>query len=277
MSPIAVYAVATLVATIVILPLAPFIHRAHTALAFFLALIFIGTTAYNLLAFPFSSSEPLKVFFKQTLDLDSGSNTVYLEGIQPFLLQGIIPELPSASDGATLCSYESIRVDLFSCHWHGLAPDVVPSTDITSSLTKPEAKAEQKAPLLTVTTNRTTPSSASFTIKARDTRACRIFFDDEPVRSVFVHGSSGPYKVGKGEEGVKQIRLWSRTWEREFLVDVEFASEGGAVKGRVACEWSELIDGRIPALEEIITFLPTWAAVTKADDGLVEGFKAFEI
>jgi len=35
--------------------------------------------------------------------------------------------------------------------------------------------------------------------------------------------------------------------------------------------------GRIPAYEEVLRFAPSWAVVTKADDGLVEVSKSFSV
>lgn len=79
-------------------------------------------------------------------------------------------------------------------------------------------------------------------------------------------------------DGVKELRLWSRTWDRNFTVDIELAKEVPETSGRVACEWNEYQSGtvgmksggRIPAFEEALSFLPKWAAVTKSADGLVE-------
>jgi hypothetical protein len=95
---------------------------------------------------------------------------------------------------------------------------------------------------------------------------------------------------GIGKEGIDEVRLWSRTWGREFVVDVEFVEGGGLMKGRLACEWSEYESGRIgggdksgagggkiPALEEALKFFPRWAAVTKAADGLVEVWSAWQV
>lgn len=98
------------------------------------------------------------------------------------------------------------------------------------------------------------------------------------------------YEIGKA--GLLEVRLWSRTWGRKFVVDVEWegdsgGGEGMGLTGRVACEWAEYESGRvgdesgeggkIPALEEVLGFLPMWAVVTKADDGLVEVWQEFGV
>jgi len=97
---------------------------------------------------------------------------------------------------------------------------------------------------------------------------------------------------------VHELTLWSRTWGRTFVVDVDWAKKAKAnsdvgsasgndtVKGRAACEWMEYESataggegsgGKIPALEEVLAFLPKWAVVSKMTDGLVEAWGPFSI
>lgn len=71
---------------------------------------------------------------------------------------------------------------------------------------------------------------------------------------------------------------------------------GEGLRGRVACEWAEFASAsagvpgqgespskggfrsaKIPALEEVIAFLPTWVVVSKFADGLVEAWEYFEV
>jgi hypothetical protein len=148
-------------------------------------------------------------------------------------------------------------------------------------------------------------------VTGANTRACRIYFDSARVTKFHVHGASDVdlqpgYPMPPG--GVPELRLWSRTWGRTFAVDVEWEEEkktpplssddGGegpgegdpepkGLSGRVACEWAEYESGRvgdeseeggsIPALEEVLGFLPLWAVVSKADDGLVEAWQEFKM
>jgi hypothetical protein len=106
-------------------------------------------------------------------------------------------------------------------------------------------------------------------------------------------GMQAGYGVPPG--GLREVRLWSRTWGRTFVVDVVWEDgpggggdeEGPGLAGRVACEWAEYESGRvgdesgeggkIPALEEVLSFLPKWAVVSKADDGLVEAWQDFNV
>ena len=76
---------------------------------------------------------------------------------------------------------------------------------------------------------------------------------------------------------MKQLDLWSRRWENTWTVDVDW-SQHLSLSGRVTCLWSDNNQpGLIPALDEIRHYLPSWVAVTKFRDGLVEASRGFEI
>jgi len=196
-------------------------------------------------------------------------------------------------------------------------------------------------------------SSARIGVKGRNTRSCRVYFDSAPVYQYVVrppgrnahHGAADDgdlayeYDAGVGGRtgmqegyevgptGVKEVRLWSRTWGRAFVVDVNWGqytppedlstnrsvSVESALQGRIACEWVEYesamvdhgtalgvnetqadygkgtymdiglaedVDGlrpKIPALEEVLAFLPDWAVVSKYADGLVEAWAPFSL
>lgn len=100
------------------------------------------------------------------------------------------------------------------------------------------------------------------------------------------------------QDGVRELTLWSRTWGRTFVVDVHWVKESeseldnsevesnSTVMGRVACEWVEYESatvggggsgGKIPAFEEVLSFLPKWAVVSKMTDGLVEAWGTFSL
>jgi len=144
---------------------------------------------------------------------------------------------------------------------------------------------------------RTGPFSARIMVKGRNTRACRVYFDNQRVYEYAIllekKGMQLGYEVG--EKGIKELILWSRTWDREFVVDVRWESKEGdgvrssGLEGRIACEWAEYasagidhgsggkVSGKIPAFEEVLRFLPEWAVSSKQDDGLVEVLTPFSI
>ena len=77
--------------------------------------------------------------------------------------------------------------------------------------------------------------------------------------------------------------LYSRDWDAKWNVNVTFEhqkkkQEREVVEGKVVCVWSDANQvGVVPALDEVKRFMPVWSAVTKNSDGLVEGYKRFEL
>lgn len=256
------YLSAALLGTLSFVPLLPFVHKIHRSVAYAAVVALVVTLLYNVFAFPFSTDSPLKVFFQQTIDLDSGKNLVRLSGSQPWLSQDIVSELPSSWSDELDCSHwDSVRAGVPSCTWPGIKPHVAQG-DLSS--------------WVSVSTNKTAPGMGSISVSGKGgTRNCRIYFDTANATSVSVQGSSGHVQelFPFDKHGVNELRLWSRTWGRTF--DVSLGWDGELeLEGRVACEWAEL-DG-IPAYDEVLGFLPKWARVTKRTDGLLEGYKHFK-
>jgi hypothetical protein len=276
-----VYAAIALLSVFAVLPMAPFSVKVYRTLTFILLIFFIATTAFNWLAFPFSQSAPLKVFFQQKLELNA-TNVVKavteLTGVPMFLDLLVIPELPSSSTSDVHCVDSVLRLGLSTCSWES---DLLPSPggnaiDITRS-----------SDWLSAKTTRLSPSTARIFINGTNTRSCRIYFDT-PISSYSISGS-GVTSLQTGYEmpaaGVSSVLLWSRSWDREFIVDVGW-NQDSSLTGKVACEWSEYksgtaggvgTGGRIPAFEEVVAFLPQWAVASKTDDGLVEAWSKFSV
>ena len=259
-------------------PLLPFLYRHTYHIPTFFFFIFIGTLIYNLVAFPFSANNRLKVYFIQKLDLETGSNEVSLTGLGGQYLHEIIESLPSAAGQKPRCSSSLIRKGLDQCTWNGLAPQVVksiqpgvpPTFDYTNWL------------FLNVH-HRVNASEARFHLWGRNTRACKLQFS-RPVVDFNVNGAGTDERFPRtSETGSKEIRLWSRTWEKPWDVTVRWNATDGnhhgkGLDGKVVCLWSDDNEnGVIPALDEVRHYAPDWTAVSKMADGLVEGSKAFSI
>ncbi|KAK6338641.1 hypothetical protein TWF696_009452 [Orbilia brochopaga] len=270
-SPITSFILYSFFTILILLPLLPFTHRWTHHVPAFLLCIFTATLLYLLLAFPFSWNNPLKVYFSQTIDLQTGANTVHLVGVQQYL-QGLVTEnLPSAwTPGADVhCDNSSPRLGLHRCSWSGLPPNVVPGV--------PSRKwATVKAALVENATDTSGARRVRINVSARNSRACRLLFDRK-VSHITVTDPTGKGKTtphGQLTDSVDHLRLWSREWERGWTVDVE---ESGDVKdplsGRIECLWSDANSAaeELPALAEIKRFLPRWAVVSKLEDGLVVG------
>ena len=234
----------------------------------FLLLVLAGTILYNLIAFPFSANNRLKIFFLQEVDLDKGNNTVSLVGAAPFTRMAA-ESLPSTHGQIVQCSLADppeMRTKRERCTWSGIAPHV--ASNKTSKLVK-------------FRTTRIDGYTANFQVSGLDTRACKIQFD-KPISSFEVDGAA---RVDKRmppvpEGGSKEIRLWSRTWDRTWNVNATWKDEDHAKgqTGRVVCMWSDVNhDGTIPAYDEALHFTPEWVAMTKLADGLVEKYKKFTV
>lgn len=257
LSLLIVYLFASVVVWLIIIPLSPFAHRLPTLFYVALALIGVISTVYCAFIFPFSSDATFKAYFWQTIDLDSSNSTVALVGVKPGLRQ-IISNIPSADEKNTVWNL-TVYPGLAAVSYSGPKPNSVPNIPLQH--------------WLNITFETVGNSSTVAHITARDTRACRLQFENRPF-NVIVLESGGSLDDRTSEEPIKRLDLWSRTWDGEWKVDVKGVASG-ELKGRVSCIWSEYLKGRIPALEEVSEHLPPWAALTALRGGLVEGSKSF--
>ena len=299
------YLIVFLGAVLLVLPLAPFVHRVSHHVPVALLVVFAGTLVFNLVREPFGEGARYKVYFVQTLDLDAGSgNRVCYHGVEEFV-RPVIAALPSAAGREVVCG-ESKRKGLVACCFDG--------EGLEPNLLLGRAEEEESAvgggdkgleTLVTVNATRTGGNAARIEIAANNTKACFLEFE-QPVSGLRVQGSSGwDERFGQyPDAGVKNLRLWHRRWDEPWVVEVEWKDTASApalngsedeevgsgvgdeelrkrrdgLKGSVACMWSDAnIEGTIPALDEALRFVPAWAAVTKFSEGLVEGRKGFEV
>ncbi|OBT76782.1 hypothetical protein VF21_04473 [Pseudogymnoascus sp. 05NY08] len=272
------YVLLTTFATLLLLPLTPTLHRFTYHLPTFLFLLFTGTLIYNLTAFPFSAENRYKAYFQQTIDLDTGSNLVTISGLETFVRE-LIKDIPSASGQDIECTTRPLRAGVTFCSYTGTPPQVVPGVPGV-----PPEKSYADWLSYTATRERGT-NKATIRVSGKNTRSCAIRFA-RPVKDVKVTGAGTdtrfdvvPQQVGSGE-----VKLWKREWEGEWEVEVEWGvGEGKKVgeegmEGRVVCLWADFNErGVIPALDEVVAFVPGWVGVSKLSDGLVEGSKAFNV
>ena len=261
---------------LLLLPLTPFLHRFTFHIPTLVFLVFIGCLIYNLLAFPFSREARLKHYFVQQVDLNSGVNNVSITGLDGYI-QDIAAELPSAAGQHLQCGYLdwATRSGLQSCVWHGLTPLTVPTP---KGLAPYRNKTHGYEDWLSYNITHS-GSSAVFRLTGKNTKACRIIFDN-PVSQVEIDDAAhDPRYHTVAEDGSTQIRLFSRDWDKTFRINVTWdGQEAGGQTGKAVCLWSDANQlGTIPALDEVKKFEPVWSAVTKGSDGLVEGFKDFKI
>lgn len=267
-------------------PVVPILHRFTWHIPIFLLLVLIATTIYNLIAFPFSSDNRLKLFFQQQVDLDAGSNSVWLQGVPPYVHHAIA-DLPSSAGQDLDCIKVGPSDNLERCAWSGIPPNV----GNPASRLPPEKQYQSWLNFNVTRVNGSdSDNKARFVLYGRNTRACKIVFDS-PISAFQVEGQAPRDKrfspVPDG--GSQEIRLWSRTWNRAWTVDVSWdnpnddddsKSKAAArpMHGKVVCSWSDANQvGVIPAFDEALHYVPDWVAITKAGDGLVEGYKKFQV
>ena len=271
-SVLLVYLFISLVTVLLLAPVTPFIHRLTLFLPSILFLIFIGTLLYNLLLFPFSDNARLKVFFVQSVDIDTGLNKVSLTGL-PTYVETIISSIPSSAGQEINCESPdyAARSGLKKCSWSGMPPNVL--LDPPNNL-PPDYNTWMN---FTATRRESNKTSARFQVSGTNTRACRLLFDS-PVSNISVKGyATDPRFSVVGSKGCRSIRLWSREWGGTWDVNVDWEGPGG-LDGRVVCLWSDANNpAAIPAYEEVLMYMPRWSVVTKLSDGLVEGWRYFKV
>ncbi|GKZ18037.1 hypothetical protein AbraIFM66951_006582 [Aspergillus brasiliensis] len=287
-SSLFIYIAIAALTTFLLTPLLPFIHRHTYHLPVFLLLVFLGTLIYNLVAFPFSPTNRLKLFFIQDIDLTTGTTTASLAGVQPYV-HAAASTLPSTATHNINCTEHTSRGT--KCAWPGLAPRVVPDTPYSDWLDFTISQEQEHNTTETKDENNHHPQKARITLSGRNTRACKLLFDSPISSFAVLNSATDPRFPTSSPLGTKEIRLWSREWENEWVVDIAWAGntttstkddgekEGeDKLTGKVVCLWSDHNSaGVIPALDEVRQFAPTWVAVSKAADGLVEGWKGFSI
>ncbi|KAF9444121.1 hypothetical protein P691DRAFT_778476 [Macrolepiota fuliginosa MF-IS2] len=299
-SPVIVYAGSAALSLLTALPLTPFAFKIHRSVIILGFLIFSIATIYNWSAFPFSQDAPLKVFFQQSVEIQltpgnpPSQRVVHaissLTGVPDYIQFHVVSQLPSSwtPNANVQCTPDGSRSGTSTCRWE-------------TALIPSPGGLDAQTPWFTFTASRLNTTSALITVSGRDTRACRLYFDNRAIKAYDVYtlnadGTQSPSgrRTQAGYEipstGLMGLWLWSRTWDRNFTVAVTWDVNDGVgatagLSGRVACEWAEYTSGMvgmeltnsttIPAYEEILSYLPAWAVSTKTTDGLMEAWTNF--
>lgn len=262
----------SLTSLLLVLPVAPFAHKLPVTFFAVLAVAGIATAAYNTLEFPFTPDAAYKAAFWQTADLQAGNSTITLRGVRPYLQQ-VLREVPTVEyDDITWGKWAIPGVN--TANFPALVPRSVPHVNM--------------AKWMDIQVEKTGLSSVLVRISGQETRSCRLSFQGGyNVSQALVRGSNRDGYEMPSRVPVTQIDLWSRTWNATWEVEVELMAMNSldtavhqmaeVLRGKASCIWSDRTDGRIPALDELYVFLPTWATLTAGRSGLVEGWKGFSI
>ncbi|QIW95793.1 hypothetical protein AMS68_001311 [Peltaster fructicola] len=252
---------------LLLVPTLPFLHKLRPVIPFLLLIVLTASIVWSTLAFPFDREARLKYYFLQEVDLKTGVNKVSLSAISPFL-ESIAAEMPSAAGQELVCRPpgEGLRNGLSTCTWHGLHPKVIVG-----------AHEQELSSWLHWNVELLNETSARFIVQGNQTKNCRITFDT-PVHGISIlDGAQDPRHAVVAELGSTQLRLFGRDWDKRFEVTVSWDDTHSSANrtGRVGCMWAEY--AHVPAVKELQTFAPTWSALTKNDDGLVEGWYDWSI
>ncbi|KAI1819819.1 hypothetical protein F4861DRAFT_525599 [Xylaria intraflava] len=264
---------------LLLLPITPHIHRVTHHVPMFLLAVFVGTLVYNLAAFPFSANNRYKLYFKQTVDLDTGLSRVHYVGLQEYV-EKTVAELPSAMGKELTCDLNSSsRSGLYDCSYDG--SDVPPNV-VNATLSGVSPQKAYDSWLTYKVTRQESQSKARFEVNGQETRSCAITFTT-PISSFRVQGGIDPDERFGGipDKGLEKIKLYRRDWSTPWIVDVEWekgeGSENG-INGLVVCSWDDVnTRGAIPAFDEGLQYSPPWATISKLSTGLLEGTKKFKV
>jgi hypothetical protein len=277
-SLLAPYLIMACFSILLLLPVTPYMHRVTHHVPMFLLFVFVGTLIYNLVAFPFSANNRYKVYFQQTVDLDTGLSRVHYVGLRDYV-EKAVADLPSAMGKELTCdSKNNARSGLYDCSYDGsvvppnvvktMPPGVPPQEGYASWLTYNITRAEGE-------------TKARFEVNGEETRSCAITFK-KAISSFRVQGGNDPDERFGGipDNGLDKIKLYRRDWSTPWVVDVEWeeGEEGGSgIDGRIVCSWDDAnTRGTIPAFDEGLHYFPPWIGVAKLSTGLCEGSKAFK-
>ena len=300
------YEALALLSVLIFVPLAPFAHKLSRTLNAAVFVVFAVLLVACWTAFPFTLDAPFRVYFQQFVELAPpmpsarGAPAVVraettITGLRGFVDRYVAGDIPSARASTSVdCNATGLRPDLMTCKW---ATDLLPSPGNASAPGSPSDAVGGVARWLDVSAERVNATRARVAVRGENTRGCRLYLD-RPVNFFYVY-PEGERGGKEGEEvrmrmqggygmpagGITEARLWSRTWGREFVVELGWEGLEGlpGLSGRAACEYAEYASalesdggGRIPAFEEVKDFMPLWAQPTKLADGLVEVWTRFE-
>ncbi|KAI0205361.1 hypothetical protein F4808DRAFT_282056 [Astrocystis sublimbata] len=272
------YLIMAVTSIFLLLPITPYMHRITHHIPMFLMAVFAGTLIYNLVAFPFSAESRYKVYFQQSVNLDTGLSRVHYVGLQEYV-EKAVADLPSAMGKELTCDMRSSsRAGLYDCSYDGSA---VPPNVVKATLPGVPPQKGYGSWLSYNITRREGENKARFKVDGKETRSCAITFK-KPISTFKVKGGNDPDDRFGGipDKGLDRIKLYRRDWSTPWVVDVEWEKEGdevGGIDGQVVCSWDDVnMPGLIPAFDEGLKFMPPWVAISKLSTGLLEGTKAFK-
>jgi hypothetical protein len=260
-----VYTIVALFAVLTFFNLAPFFLSTSLSSALpALLLLLLCASLTCIFKSPFNVKAPLKVYYRQFVDLDAMTSHVVIEGL-PKYMDSAVAELALAKEGLT-CKRGSTRGKrLNSCTFKapvdsrlaksGIETTWIPVSHKRVTATKKKDKEEKKRVLQ---------------IHSAHSKICDLQME-EAVPIASINGELLDVRES-------HVRLYRRDFETPFEVefgkmkednDEEDTEASVHIKGRVMCFWDDRRDGRIASFDTVQRELPEHVEVTKRDTGLI--------
>lgn len=247
------YAVVGLFAILAFFNLAPFFLSTSLASALpSLLLILILMSLTCVLKAPFDVKSPLKVMFKQVVDLDHPmSSNITIEGL-PKYMETAVSSVALAQKGLHCTTGATKSPKLNTC-----------------TFPAPVDARLQKNGLSIKVQDRTKNSTVDkmLIIEPLNSRMCDIQFS----RTVTIRSINKKQISGKESH----FRVHRRDWSSPFQIGLDRDSDG--VSGRVTCLWDDRTDDQIIEFDTVQAELPEWAELTKLETGLLHFSKSITL
>ncbi|THH20498.1 hypothetical protein EW146_g874 [Bondarzewia mesenterica] len=233
-----VYAPLSLLSVLISIPLAPFAHQTHRMLTIFMLVIFIASTAYSWLMWPFDTDDArCKIFFGHRVELQNISASIdaphfgesyahsphalravtELRGV-PGYVERVVEALPSSWGGDAQVHCEDNPNKQRTCSWEldqslmpapafiSNAPLRIKQADDGQQLARPQYERipdkiiAQEEVWIYFNATRLDSLSARFLIRGTNTRSCGIHLDGRDIRRYRVLLTPGSFENGSNKE-----------------------------------------------------------------------------
>ncbi|ORY79430.1 hypothetical protein BCR37DRAFT_394161 [Protomyces lactucae-debilis] len=264
-----VYAIVALFSILTFFNLAPFFLSTSLSSALpALLLLLLCASLTCVFKSPFSVKAPLKVYYRQFVDLDAMSSHVAIEGL-PGYMDAAVSELALAKKGLS-CHRGSTRGKrLNTCTFSAPVDSRLAKSGIETTWIS--VKDSRHASLAVNRKKEKDGKKTVLQIHSAHSKICDLQME-EVMPIVAINGEPVDARDA-------HIRLYRRGFETPF--EIEFGKTTGDddtdegtesahhIKGRVMCFWDDRSDGRIASFDTVQRELPEWVEVSKRDTGLI--------
>ena len=259
--PIFVWMVCALLSWIPVINIGPFCIR--LPLSRIVPMMVVGIVCVLLIPLfllpTFSVESPLKLYFQQYYNADTGVNRVDVIGAGDWTAHA----LQRSGVGNYECTpFWRAKGSTNCSSYHSLAPSF--KSDFNASV-KLDKEYSHKSSF-----------EYDVRIKTGRSRVCDIMWSDgekfelRGAGDVHFDNAGGDGHIDENIKEVNKLRIWKRD-KGEIWARVRVNSEKKKRRSMVVkCLYDEWLDGSVPALDNLMQTLPVWTTLTKYTSGLVQ-------